>query len=125
MHIILLLIDLSSARKTLVSRAVHDIHQRAVRQTHSLARDLRIAFGGVLVSRANNDVQHVVYCKQANQSPFVNGGGGSGNISVTTSSGTATATKSGSTIAATPTPTSPWKLTNSYVCHNKKLTYIF
>jgi len=113
-QIILLLVNFSSGQKTLVSRAVHDIHQRAVRRTHNLARDLRIAFGGVLISRASGDVQHVVYCKRGSQSPFVNGGGGSGNVSTATSGVTATATQSGSNPTATTTAASPWKLANAY-----------
>jgi len=118
-HIILLLVNFSSGQKTLVSRAVHDIRQRAVRQTHNLARDLRIAFGGLLRPRASGDTQHVVYCKRGNQSPFVVGG--SGNVSVTQSGGTphpATPTQSGSKPTATTTPTAPWKLANSYQGNN-------
>lgn len=121
-QIILLLVNFSSGQKTLVSRAVHDIHQRAVRRTHNLARDLRIAFGGVLISRASGDAQHVVYCKRGSQSPFVNGGG-SGNVSTATSGVTATATQSGSNPTATTTAASPWKLANAYVCHNALLTW--
>jgi len=125
LHVILLSVNLSSGRKTLVSRAVHDIHQRAVRHTHNLARDLRIAFGGILLARASGDIQQVVYCKRGNQSPLVNGNGGSGNVSTTTSGSTshpATATQSGSKPTATTTLTSPWKLANSYVCYNGSLT---
>jgi len=113
-YLISLLANLSSGRKTLVSLAVRDIHQRAV---HNLARDLRTAFGGFLVPRASGDIQHVVYCKRGNQSPFVNGDGVSGNVSTTTSGGTShptTTTQSGSKPTATTTPTSPWKLANSY-----------
>ena len=115
-YIILLLVNVSSARKTFITRAAHDIHQMAVHHTHSLARDLRIAFGGSLIRRASNDNQRVVYCKRGDQSPLVNGG--AGNVSI--SKNPATATKSSSTPKAT--VTSPWKLDKSYVCHNGSLT---
>lgn len=111
-YIILLLIKFSSGRKTFVTRAAHEIHQLAVHRTHSLARDLRIAFGGYMVRRASNDSQHVVYCKRGDQSPLVHGG--SGNVSITKSH--ATATKSSSTPKAT--TTSPWKLSKSYQGNN-------
>jgi hypothetical protein len=111
-HVILLLVNFSSGRKTLVSRAVHDIHQRAVRQTHNLARDLRTVFGGFLIGRSSGDIQRVVYCKRGDQSPLVNGG--SGNVSATDSGHPATTTQSNS--QPTASATSPWKLANSYVC---------
>lgn len=122
-YIILLLVNLSSGRKTLVSRAVHNIRQRAVRQTHNLARDLRIAFRGVLIPRASGDTQHVVYCRQGTQVPFITKG--PGNVtSGGTSSFAATSTKSSSEPTPTTTPTSPWKLANSYVCYNRLLAFI-
>ena len=108
--IILLLVNYSSGRKTFVTRAAHDIHQMAIHRTHSLARDLRIAFGGYFIRRADN--QRVVYCKRGDQSPLVDGG--SGNVSISKSP--ATATQSSSTPKST--TTSPWKLFKSYVCHN-------
>src|ERR1700734_1433984 len=117
-YIILLLVNFSSGRKTFITRAAHDIHQMAIRHTHNLASDLRIAFGGYLIRRESSDNQHVVYCKRGDQSPLLNGGsGGSGNVSATelTSKSHATATHSSSTPKAT--TTSPWKLDKSYVCH--------
>lgn len=120
-YIILLLVNFSSGRKTIIARAADDFHQMAVHHTHNLARDLRIAFGGYLTRRASNDNQHVVYCKRGDQSPLVDGG--SGNVSISKSP--ATATRSSSTPKAT--STSSWKLTKSYVCHNefKLLTLFF
>ena len=109
-YIILLSVDFSSGRKSFVTRTAYDIHQMAVRHTHNLARDLRIAFrvGGNRI-RASNGNQNVVYCKRGDQSPLVNGPGGSGNVS-------SSATRSSSTPKATATATSPWKLFQSYVC---------
>jgi len=107
-YTILLSVNLSSGRKSFVTRTAHDIHQMAVHHTHNLARDLRIAFG---VIRASNDNQHVVYCKRGDQSPLVNGG--SGNVSISSS-----ATQSSSTPKATTTATSPWKLFQSYQGNN-------
>ena len=110
-YIILLLINFSSGQKTFATRAAHDIHQIAVHHTHKLARDLRIAFGGYFIRRA--DSQRAVYCKRTEQqSPLVNGT----PVNVTITKLPPTSTQSGSTSKATPTPTSPWKLSKSYVC---------
>jgi len=105
--ILLAMANFSSGRNTLVSRAVHDIHRRAVRHTHSLARDLRLVFRGLLIPRASSNLQPVVYCKRGDQAPLVTGGPGNA---------TATATKSSS--VPTATPTSPWILANSYQGNN-------
>lgn len=112
--ILLAMANFSSGRNTLVSRAVHDIHRRAVRHTHSLARDLRLVFRGLLIPRASSNLQPVVYCKRGDQAPLVSGG--SGNASGLP----ATATKSGS--VPTASAGSPWILANSYVCQNGLLT---
>ncbi|KAF8912952.1 concanavalin A-like lectin/glucanase domain-containing protein [Gymnopilus junonius] len=115
---ILFLIDLSFASKSLVPRALHGLRHSAAQQTHSLARDLRIAFSGILASRADSN-QNVVYCKPGKQVPFAAGASGNGNVtgpagantSGTSQRVTVTATKTG------PSPTassSPWKLISSY-----------
>jgi len=103
--ILLAMVNFSSGRNTLVSRAVHDIHRRAVHHTHSLARDLRLVFRGLLIPRASSNLQPVVYCKRGDQSPFVHGNASSALPPPT-------ATKSSS--APTASATSPWKLANSY-----------
>jgi len=98
------MVNFSSSKNTLVSRAVHGIHQRAIRHTHSLARDLRLVFDGFLVPRASSNLQRVVYCKRGDQSPLI--------------SSSPTATTSGSTPTPTPTSPSPWILANSYQGNN-------
>ncbi|KAF8167820.1 concanavalin A-like lectin/glucanase domain-containing protein [Crassisporium funariophilum] len=123
LYLILLLVDLSSSTRTLVPRAIHGLHQSALRRTHSLAHDLRVAFRGVLVPRANpSDVQHVVYCKPGKQTTFPGPnsgpGGGTGNTT-TTSTGRTTgrptsSTPPGSKPTATVPASSPWKLTDAH-----------
>ncbi|KAJ7139613.1 concanavalin A-like lectin/glucanase domain-containing protein [Mycena epipterygia] len=101
----------------------------ATRQTKSLARDLRVAFGGVL---PRSDAQAVIYCKNsasglASDSSSGSGSGsgsggsgsssGSGSGSGSASSGKASATKGASTVtgsAAGASATSAWHLTQTY-----------
>ncbi|KAJ7693546.1 concanavalin A-like lectin/glucanase domain-containing protein [Mycena rosella] len=101
----------------------------ARRQTTSLARDLRVAFGGVL---PRSEAQHVIYCKNSagslagsasgSAAPSGNSSGsGSGSSSgrsgsTTKKASTATATGTGS--AAGATATSAWHLTQSYAGSN-------
>lgn len=139
----LIAVDHALASHTLIQRAAHDIHQRAVRHTHNLAQDLRIAFGGMLIPRAAvEQPNHVVYCKSGKQAPFGTGPSGGGNSSAT-SSGTQPASTGGSTNAgglpasstvtrtgfsttssgssptgapSSSTPSSQWSLAESHVC---------
>ncbi len=116
----LLVVDQTLASHTLVRRAAHSIHQKAIWHTHNLAQDLRLAFGTMLVSRASVDQSdHVVYCKSGSQAPFSNSGGNttsSGSASPTGSTGQATSTKSGSSPTSTTTSAaSPWNLVESHV----------
>lgn len=140
LSVVLLLVDLSlgSASYTLVPRAVHNLHEHAVRRTHSLAQDIRVAFGGILVPRSADPVaKHVVYCKSGPPSQVILGGGGGGggldNTTMTVPGGstytppsapspssTQSSTKTsstkgaGSTVAPSP-PSSPWKLVEKHV----------
>jgi len=121
--VILLLVDLSFATQRLVPRVVQAIHQGAARHTHSFARDLRVAFGGVLASRADTS-HHVVYCKPGKQVTFGSGDGGgnpsNGNSTSISTLGTASRTfgRPTSTVSSKPTSTtvavSPWKLVDSH-----------
>lgn len=116
-------------------RALKSVHRTTARHTHSLARDLRVAFGGVLAPRAagpssssssaliNN---HVVYCRPGKQGGGNggNGGGvvqGNGTSSVTASGSGSThsSSTSGTRTATVATPistqtSSPWKLQQSH-----------
>lgn len=134
LSLILLIADYTTPTEgNLIPRAIHKAHKFAAKKTHNLARDLRVAFGGVLVSRDDTSAattKRVVYCKPK-QAPFgtgptnsgTNTGGGNGtSVSVAGSptqgypsaSGTKTAT--GSKPSATANiPDSPWKLQQSYV----------
>ncbi|KAF9524068.1 concanavalin A-like lectin/glucanase domain-containing protein [Crepidotus variabilis] len=112
---------------TLVRRAVRNLHRHAADQTHSLAKDLRMAFGGIL-PRANDpnaDSGHHVYCKMGRkQTPFSTPPSSDGNSTTTAVGGAAsttkkggpktTTTKGGSAPTATNAPTSSWKLTESH-----------
>ncbi|RDB28980.1 putative glycosidase C21B10.07 [Hypsizygus marmoreus] len=131
--LVLLVATASPSSASLVPRAIHKIHGAAVRHTKSLARDLRVAFGGVLVAQPNTQSTHAVYCKQGKSGTFPVGGniGGSGNNTDSVSSsrasgsssrapGSTTRTSSGTktSTGAKPTDTasasSPWKLTQSH-----------
>jgi len=118
----LLAVDQTLASHTLVQRAAHSIHQKAIRHTHNLAQDLRVAFGTMLVPRANVDQSdHVVYCKSGMQTPFGSSSSSGGNAtsaaSPTGSTGASatTSTKAGSSPTTTATTAaSPWNLVESH-----------
>lgn len=125
---ILLLVDVSFATQRLVPRIAQAIHQDAARHTYSFVRDLRVAFGGILASRADTGVSHhVVYCKPGKQVPFGNGSGGgnpskgnSTSISTLASATSRTSRSGGPTSTASSKPASttvvvsPWKLVESH-----------
>ena len=126
--ILLVIHTAQASRKTLVRRTVDGIQLEAARRTHSLAKDLRIAFGGILPRAVSSSSQtrNVVYCKPAKQAPVSVGPGGAtvshgnatsiigtGTMTVTRTTGRSTATKTGSN--PSPTATSLWKLLESHV----------
>lgn len=133
LSLILLIADYTTpAEADLVPRAIRRAHKFAAKQTHSLAKDLRLVFGGVLISRddtAAATTKHVVYCKPK-QVPFNTGpvgGGGNGTTVSGSSAGhpspTSTGTKAttgtktttnGQTSATATVPDSLWKLQQSY-----------
>ncbi|KAK2461705.1 hypothetical protein APHAL10511_006168 [Amanita phalloides] len=82
-------------------------HSLAKTHSHSLAHDLRLAFGGVLLARSNyHSQQPIIYCK-----PYGKVGNGANNATSSAGSGTKTTGASG------PSPTtsaSPWKLAESH-----------
>ena len=96
--------SLTTARNSFLSHA----HKVAVKHSSSLARDLRIAFGGVLVAQPGSAPTQNVYC--------VSDGGGvivsSGNGNSSSPSGTSTA--SSSQPATTSVPPSSWKPIATY-----------
>ncbi|KAG6891099.1 hypothetical protein C0995_014189 [Termitomyces sp. Mi166 len=116
-----------AASATLVPRAVQTIHKAAVRHTKNLARDLRVAFSGILVTQPSaSDSQHVIYCRPGR--PGLGGVAGNGTSpngaspSGTSSAGSSS-TKSSSSVAPTGSgtssaPSSPWKLTESHSGNN-------
>jgi len=110
-----------ASHQTLVRRAVDSLHLEAARRTHSLAKDLRVAFGGIFPRAvSSSQPEHVVYCKPARQDPQVGWSGGEYNGTSTPMSiiGTHTPTKnhrtSTTTTSSFPTSTSPWKLIDSH-----------
>lgn len=101
------------------SRVVQHTHQIAARHTRNIARDLRLAFGAVLVSDPSQqplDDGRAVYCK----SSAAAGNGGQGNNSSsptgTNSQGTGTSTNSAAVGSPTTSAVStPWKLIEAHV----------
>ncbi|KAH7883790.1 glycoside hydrolase family 16 protein [Phlebopus sp. FC_14] len=97
----------AAARSSLLSH----VHKVAVKRSSSLARDLRVAFGGVLVAQPGSGPTQNVYCVSSG------GGGvtppsGSGNSS-SSASGTATASAAEPS-STTSVPSSPWKTISTY-----------
>ena len=120
---ILLAFDTALAsHQTLVQRAVDGLHLEAARRTRSLAKDLRIAFGGILPRAvSSSQAERVVYCKLARQVPL-RSNGGSLNVTSTSMSiiGTKTSTKirptsTKSSTSPSPTVSSSWRLIDSHV----------
>ncbi|KAJ7212052.1 concanavalin A-like lectin/glucanase domain-containing protein [Mycena pura] len=99
----------------------------AARQTRSLARDLRVAFGGVLPR--SDSAQHVIYCKNPVSAGALAGDDSSGSASSAGSGSTSanaskSSTKKGAVAGtatgsgAATTATSAWHLTQSYAGSN-------
>jgi hypothetical protein len=110
-----------ASHQTLVRRAIDNLHLEAARRTHSLAKDLRLAFGGIF-PRAVSSSQpgHVVYCKPARQVPLSAGSGGGSEYNSTSTSMSIIGTRSRPTSTKTgtspsPTVTSSWNLIDSHV----------
>lgn len=124
--LVILIADASSSSATLMPRAFEKIHDIAVKHTRGLARDLRVAFSGVLVTQpGSHNAQHVIYCKSGKQGGFPaggSGGGGTGNgtqsksPTSSTSRNPSSATKSRTVVgpSSTAVPSSPWKLVESH-----------
>ena len=93
------------ARNSLLSHA----HKVAIKHSSSLARDLRIALGGVFVAQPNSMPTQSVFC-------LSNGGGvivSNGNGSFSPPSGTSTASSSQPTSTSS-VSSSPWKPIATY-----------
>lgn len=112
-----------ASRQTLVRRAIDGLHLEASRRTHSLAKDLRVAFGGIFPRAVSSSQQgHVVYCKPARQVPLSPGSSGGSEYNHTSTSmsiiGTRTRTPTShptkASTSLSPTATSPWKLIDSH-----------
>ncbi|KAG5652003.1 hypothetical protein H0H81_006618 [Sphagnurus paluster] len=135
--LILLISDASPTSAILLPRSLQKIHGVAVKHTKSLARDLRVAFGGILVSQEpnpNNPSGYTVYCKPGNSGSPGGLGGSSGNTtsqptpslrpSSTSGAGSSSpSTSTSSSQTAQPStgnlPTSsPWQLTQTYQGNN-------
>lgn len=102
---------------SLVSR-MHDV---ALRHTKSIARDLRLAFGSVLISQQSQDPQtRLTYCKAGlSNNNNTSSGGDNGNSSGGGSSRSGTSsTRTASTSSASATASSfssPYNLVESHV----------
>lgn len=125
-----------AAHSNIFRRATDRFHKAALRHSAGLARDLRVAFGGLLVekrsssqlvARSTNGQQCVVSLQDVNDSGSSSASGTgsnatsgtgtsarvSGTSSATASRSTSTSTKSGS--SASPSSTSAWKVAQSWV----------
>ena len=89
-------------------------HLRVKAHTHSLARDLRFAFGGTLLRRSNYQSQQVIYCKAAGNSTPSDSGATTPNAP-SSSAGTLTGSGTSSGSPSPTVPASPWKLAESHV----------
>jgi len=96
--------SLTTARNSFLSHA----HKVAIKHSSSLARDLRIAFGGVLVAQPGSAPTQNVYCVSDGGGVIVSGG----NVNSSSPSGTSTA--SSSQPATTSVPPSSWKPIATY-----------
>ncbi|KAJ3751028.1 glycoside hydrolase family 16 protein [Lentinula detonsa] len=128
-HLVLFLLELTSLPRgihssNIISRTIHTTHQIASRHTKVIARDLRLAFGAVLVSEATQQSlnnSRTVYCKSsaAPGSSGLGSSGGQGNSSSgssgSSSQGTSTSTKSAAAGSSTASAVStPWKLVEAH-----------
>ena len=107
------MVDASQVHFGLSLRAAH---LRVKAHTHSLARDLRFAFGGTLLPRSNYQSQQVIYCKAIGNS--TNGSGATPNATSSSAGGPGSAgtkTVSGTSSPSPTVPASPWKLAESHV----------
>ncbi|KAJ7655288.1 glycoside hydrolase family 16 protein [Mycena polygramma] len=122
--LLLLLLADGAASKHLLKRSA----DFAARQTSSLARDLRVAFGGVL-PRSAAPAQQVIFCKSggtvqsgassSSGSGSSGGAGASGNTSASAGAASGSASKKAATAtgtgsAAAATASSAWHLTQTY-----------
>ncbi|KAK7468609.1 hypothetical protein VKT23_003113 [Stygiomarasmius scandens] len=138
--LILLLLDATSA-ENLASRAVEHVHRLATHHSKGFARDLRIAFGAVMLGKRQQAPfgfnNRVVYCKAngtlnagshsgSSGSGSNDSGSGSESGSGSGSNGTHTGNQGGSSGSATgssPEPSgtpvsTPWKLAESHSGNN-------
>ncbi|KAF8061013.1 endo-1,3(4)-beta-glucanase [Lyophyllum atratum] len=118
--LVLLISDVSpaSATTSLVPRAIQNIHMSAVKHTTNLARDLRVAFGGILVAQPPSSNTHAVYCKPGRAGTLGGtvGGGNDTSAGTTSSRPPSSATRSSSSGKPTGTSaaSSPWKLVETH-----------
>ncbi|KIJ22234.1 glycoside hydrolase family 16 protein [Paxillus involutus ATCC 200175] len=98
----------TTAHNSLLSRA----HKVAVKHSSRLARDLRVAFGGVLVAQPGSAPTQNVYCVSSGGGGVIVPGG-SGNSSSSSGIST-TGTTSGAQPTSTSVPSSSWKPIATY-----------
>lgn len=124
----ILLLDVPSSSASLFPRSIQQAHNFALSHSRNLARDIRTAFKGSLVSQPPSSTNNrVVYCKTKSSgvggSSTAGNTNGNGNQTSPTSlhgsgaSSTSTKTSSGSKPSATGSvpSSSPWKLLEAHV----------
>ncbi|KAG0709080.1 glycoside hydrolase family 16 protein [Suillus ampliporus] len=116
MYTFLPLLALALAPASLVegrSSFLSHAHKVAVKHSAGLARDLRVAFGGVLVTQPTSPSNQNVYCVGSDGVgvSVPSSGNSSSSSSTKTGSGTATGT---AVPSSTSVPSSPWKAVQNY-----------
>ncbi|KAF9229529.1 glycoside hydrolase family 16 protein [Gyrodon lividus] len=97
------------ARNVFLSHA----HKVAIKHSSSLARDLRVAFGGVLVAQPGSAPTQNVYCVSSGGGGVISGDDGNSSSPSGTSTGTST-TSSARPASTSSVPSSPWKPIATY-----------
>lgn len=96
--------SLAAASNSFVSRA----HKVAIRHSSNLARDLRIAFGGVLLAQPGSPPTQNVYCVSSGGGGVIVSSGNSSSLNATSTTSSASPTNTSSV------PSSPWKPIATY-----------
>jgi hypothetical protein len=114
-------------------KLVRRVHASAAKRTHSLARDLRVAFGHLIPRDVDDEYSRrpVVYCKAGGQTVLQNpnndgggdepeggnteGGGNSSSAGGRPPTSTRTSSRPPQSSPTSGVPSSPWALTNSWV----------
>jgi len=123
-YLFLLLLDFSLYipgvhSSNVFSRAIRTTHRIAARHTKDIARDLRLAFGAVLISDPKQNQlglisERSVYCSVAGNGLGSGTGSGSGTSNSSGSGSTSSSTSSASASPSASAISTPWKLVEEH-----------